>query len=215
MTKLRVFLADDHPILRAGLRWLIDTQPDMVTAGEAADGATAVREVIATRPDVVVMDVSMPGTGGAVAAGEITRAWPEARVVALSAHEDQGYVREMIRAGAVGYVVKRAVADDLVRAVRVIAAGGTYLDPSVAGPLVSGVTGSPQAQGKGAADLSDREAEVLRLLAQGHAVKAIAATLDISARTVETYKARGMEKIGVRTRADLVRYAVQQGWLAT
>jgi DNA-binding NarL/FixJ family response regulator len=212
MSKLRVFLADDHPIVRNGLRALIEVQPDMEVAGEAADGAAAVREVVARRPDVTVMDVSLPVLSGAEATAAIRREWPAARVLGLSAHEDVGYVRQMLAAGASGYVVKRTAADDLVRAVRAAAAGGTYLDPAVTGALATDLARS--AGRPAAADLSDREAEVLQQLARGHPVKQIAAALDVGVRTVETYRTRAMEKLGLKTRADIVRYVVSRGRLA-
>jgi DNA-binding NarL/FixJ family response regulator len=212
VTKLRVFLADDHPILRSGLRGLIDAQPDMEVIGEACDGAAAVRGVLKLRPDVVVMDVSLPGVGGAEATARIREGSPTVKVLALTAHEDRGYLQLLLQAGASGYVLKRAAAADLVRAVRAVAAGETYIDPAVAGQLVS----RPPAAGStsSGADLSDREAEVLQLIAQGHPIKQIASRLDVSVRTVETYRARGLEKLRIRTRAELVRYAHQRGWLS-
>lgn len=214
MSKLRVVLADDHPVVRGGLKTLIDAQSGMEVVGEAIDGATAVRCATDLRPDVVVMDVSMPGGGGAEATERLRRDCPEVKVLALTAHEDRGYLELMLRAGASGYVFKRAAADDLVRAIRAVAAGETYIDPAVAGRLVSALARPPAAGPPHAeADLSDREAEVLRLIAQGHPIKQIAARLEVGVRTVETYKARGMEKLGLKTRADVVRYALHRGWL--
>ena len=213
-TNLRVFVADDHPIVRNGLRSHIETQPDIDVVGEAADGVEAVRGILDSRPDVAVIDVSMPRLSGADATARIRKECPEVRVLALSAHEDPGYVRQLLAAGAAGYVAKRAAAADLVRAIRAVALGETYIDPSVAGPLLSGLARKPAWKALATAALSDREAEVLKRLARGHAVKQIAACLDIGVRTVETYKARAMEKLGLKTRADVVRYAMQQGWLA-
>lgn len=212
MTRLRVFLADDHPIVRAGLRGLIEAQPDMAVVGEAYDGAGAIRGAVELRPDVVVMDVSMPGLAGAEATERVRQQCPDVKVVALTAHEDRGYLLLLLNAGANGYVLKRAAADGLVRAIRVVAAGETYLDPAVAGQLVP----APAAVRANAAELSDRdrEREVLREIADGHPLKRIAARLDVGVRTVETYKARAMEKLGLKTRADVVRYAVAQGWLS-
>jgi DNA-binding NarL/FixJ family response regulator len=173
-----------------------------------------VREAVHRRPDVAVLDLSMPGLGGAEATEQIRRVVPEVRVLALTAHQDHGYLQHVLRAGAAGYVLKQAAADDLVRAIRAVAAGQTYLDPAVAGQLVAGLVARPEAALRGTAtELSGREAEVLRLIAQGHPVKQIAAGLDVSARTVETYRARGMEKLGLRNRSDIVRYALQRGWL--
>lgn len=209
MTRLRVYVADDHPVVRSGLRGLIAAEPDMEVVGEAYDGETAVREAATLRPDVVVMDVSMPGVGGAEATERIRAGSPGVRVVALTAHEDRGYLTRLLAAGATGYVLKRAAAADLVRAIRAVAAGDTYLDPAVAGQVVAGLAGV----GGSGAELSEREEEVLRRLAEGQAVKQVAAALDVGVRTVETYKARGMEKLGLTTRVDLIRYAVQRGWL--
>jgi DNA-binding NarL/FixJ family response regulator len=214
MVKLRVFVADDHPIVRNGLRSHIADQPDMEVVGEAADGAAAVRSVLDSSPDVAVIDVSMPVVSGAEATAQIRRECPAVRVLALSAYEDKGYVHQMLAAGAAGYVVKRAAAEDLVRAIRVVADGGTYLDPAVAGSLVSGLVHVTPRGPAAASELSDRETEVLQWIARGHPVKQIAASLDLGVRTVETYKARAMEKLGIKSRADVIRYAVQCGWLA-
>jgi len=214
MKNLRVFLVDDHPIVRSGLKALVDAQADMLVVGETGDGLTAIQAVTELKPDVVVMDVSLPGLGGAEVTEQVRRASPALKVLALTAHEDRGYVQLLLKAGASGYVLKRAAADDLVRAIRAVAAGGIYLDPSVAGHVVSGLArrgepGRPVAGG----ELSERESEVLRLIAQGHAIKEIAATLDVSARTVETYKERAMEKLELKSRAEIVRYALRRGWL--
>lgn len=210
MTTLRVYVADDHPVVRNGLRGLIAAEPDMEVVGEAYDGETAVREAATLRPDVVVMDVSMPGLGGAEATERIRADCPGVRVVALTAHEDRGYLTRLLAAGAAGYVLKRSAAADLVRAIRVVAAGETYLDPAVAGQVVAVLAGG----GVSGAELSEREEDVLRRLARGQAVKQVAAALGVGVRTVETYKARGMEKLGLTTRVDLIRYAVTRGWLA-
>jgi len=213
MTKLRVFVADDHPVVRAGLKGLIDAQEDMEVVGEAWDGALAVRGIAEQRPDVVVMDVSMPGIGGAEATKRVRDECPDVKVVALTAHEDRGYLKLLLDAGANGYVLKRAAADDLVRALRIASRGETYIDPGVAGQLVPR-SGRP-AGALPDAELSEREEEVLRLIAQGHPVKQIASRLDVGVRTIETYRARAMEKLGLKTRADVVRYAAQRGWLGS
>ncbi|MFO0847223.1 MAG: response regulator transcription factor [Gemmataceae bacterium] len=209
MTQLRVFVADDHPVVRGGLRGLIDAQPDMAVVGEAYDGTTAAGQVVAVRPDVVVMDVSMPGGGGAAATERIRRAAPGVKVLALTAHEDRGYLRLMLAAGASGYVLKRAAAAELVRAIRCVAGGEVYLDPAVAGELLPAAPADPPA-----VELSDRETEVVRLIALGYSNKEIAARLGLSVKTVETYKARSLEKLGLHSRVDLVRYATRRGWLA-
>ncbi len=214
MRTLRVLLVDDHPIVRSGLKALVDAQPDMVVVGESGDGISAVQAAMQLAPDVTVMDVSLPGIGGAEATEQIRRACPAVKVLALTAHEDRGYVQLLLKAGASGYVLKRVAADDLVRAIRSVAEGGVYLDPSVAGHVISGISrrGDASRQVAGG-ELSEREAEVLRLIAHGHAIKEIAATLDVSARTVETYKERAMEKLELESRAEIVRYALRCGWL--
>jgi len=209
MTRVRVYVTDDHPVVRRGLWGLIAAEPDLEVVGEAADGETAVREAARLRPDVVVMDVSMPGVGGAEATERIRADCPGVRVIALTAHEDRGYLRRLLDAGVAGYVLKRSAAADLVRAIRAVAAGQTYLDPAVAGQVVA----APAGPGGSGAELSEREEEVLRRLAGGQAVKQVAAALDVRVRTVETYKARGMDKLGLKTRVDLIRYAVARGWL--
>ena len=214
MAELRVFLADDHMVVREGLKALIDAQPDMAVVGEAADGLAACEHAPGLRPDVVVMDVSMPGLTGSLATERLRREFPAVKVLALTVHEDKGYIRQLLAAGAAGYVLKRGAPEELIHAIRVVAGGGVYLDPSMAGKVVGGFVRRPPAEaGPRGGELSDREAEVARLTAAGHSNKEIAGRLDLSVKTVETYRARALEKLGLGGRADLVRYAVQQGWL--
>ncbi len=213
MAKLRVFLADDHAIVREGLKALINGQAGMEVVGEAADGLTACTKVIAIRPDVVVMDVSMPELNGVKATRELHSRCPEVKVLALTVHEERSYLRDLIEAGASGYVLKRSAAEDLVHAVQVVARGDVYLDPSVTSAVLGKLArGRPPSDGSNL-DLSERETEVLQLIAQGHSNKEIAGRLKISIKTVETYKARSMEKLGLTGRADIVRFALQKGWL--
>lgn len=211
MPELRILLADDHAVVREGLRALIQAEPGLELIADVADGESACREAARLKPDVVVMDVSMPGRNGAEATEQIKRDSPDVRVVALTAHEGSGYVRRLLDAGASGYVLKRAAGQTLIEAIRTVAAGGVYLDPSVAGAVVRGYVG--REAGPEQAELSDREEAVLRLLAEGYSNKEIAARLELSIKTVETYKARGMEKLGFDSRVDLVRHALRQGWL--
>src|SRR4051812_14217468 len=214
MIRLRVLLAEDHAIVREGLRALLDAQPDMEVVGEAADGREALDATKALGPDVVVMDISMPGLNGARATEAIRRECPGTRVLALTAHEDRGYLRLLVQAGASGYLLKRAASRELVHALRSVAAGGTYLDPALAGDILGSFAGRPPGRGSRREDeLSDREAEVVRLIARGFSNKEIAAQLDLSSKTIETYKARSLEKLGLSSRSDLVSYAVQRGWL--
>lgn len=211
MSKVRVYLVDDHPVVRSGLKALVDAEQDMEVVGEAFEGEAAVRQVLELRPDVVVMDVSMPGMGGTEATARIRAGCPAVQVVALTVHEDRAYLRQVMAAGASGYVLKRSAAADLVGAIRHAAAGNTYLDPAVAGLLLTGP--GQTAERANSKDLSEREVEVLRQVAQGYSNKQIAARLGISVKTVETYKSRLMEKLGLRSRVDIVRYAAARGWL--
>ena len=215
MTELRIFLADDHMVVREGLKAIVNAQPGMTVVGEAADGLSACERVPALRPDVVVMDVSMPGLTGSLATERLRRECPEVRILALTVHEDKGYVRQLLAAGAAGYILKRGASEDLIRAIWVVAAGGVYLDPAVAGQVVGGFVRRSPSAGVPAegAPLSEREEEVAQQTAAGHSNKEIASLLKLSVKTVETYRARAMEKLGLRNRSELVRYAVQQGWL--
>lgn len=214
MEKLKIFLADDHTVVREGLKTLINAQPDMLVIGEAGDGETAWQQARELQPDVVIMDVTMPVLNGVLATTRLKRACPQIKVLALSVHDDTSYLRQLLTAGASGYVLKHAAADDLIQAIRIVAAGGTYLDPALAGHVVAryvqvpGVTSALLGT-----DLSERETEVVQRIAHGYSNKEIALQLNLSVKTVETYRARAMEKLGIDSRAELVRYALEHGWL--
>ncbi|QEL17615.1 response regulator [Limnoglobus roseus] len=210
--KVRILLADDHAVVREGLKALLNGEPDLEVVGEARDGAAAVELAVALDPDLVVLDVSMPGLNGVAAAEQIHRANPTRKIVALSVHEDRGYLRMMLAAGAAGYVLKRSAADELLRAVRAVTAGQTYLDPALADGLRDELL-DRVADGAAGGELSQREQEVLKLIAEGFSNKEIASNLNLSVKTVETYKTRSLEKLGLRTRVDVVRYALRRGWL--
>ena len=210
--RIRILLADDHAVLRAGLRALLSAQGDLEVVGEASDGAEAIRLTQTLRPDVVVMDIGMPGVSGIDATARIKRDHPEAKVLILSMHDDRGYLRQVLRAGASGYVLKKAVDTELLAAIRAAARGDVFLDPSLAKALVDEVM-EPKATGHEVQALSDREREVLRLIALGHTNQEVAGRLCISVKSVETYKARLMEKLSLKGRAELVRYALQHGLL--
>jgi DNA-binding NarL/FixJ family response regulator len=211
---LRVVLADDHAVVREGLKALVNAQPDMRVVGEAADGEAAWRAAKELMPDVLVIDLSMPVMGGADATARVRRDCPSVKVLALTVHEEQLYLTQLLRAGASGYVLKRAAAVELVRAVRSVASGGTYIDPSLTRTLVAGYLDAERAAKEPEqAALSEREREVLLRIARGFSNKEIAAELGLSVKTVETYKARMAEKLGLRSRVDIVRYAAQHGWL--
>ena len=214
MNKLRVFLADDHAVLREGLKLLVNTQPDMECVGEAADGRAAVAGVVKLPPDVAVLDVSMPELNGLQAAERIKQCCPNARVLTLTRHTDDGYLQQLLKAGASGYVLKQSASDVLLTAIRAVAAGHLFLDPAITEKVVGSYLA--KSVGKGAPPLnepSEREREVLRLIAWGYSNKEIAARLDLSVKTVEVHKANAMRKLGMTSRIDIVRYAILQGWL--
>ena len=211
---LRILLVDDHAVVREGLKALVNAQRDMRVVGEAGDGEAACRYAMELCPDVVIMDLSMPVLDGAEATARLRRDCPDAKILALSVHEEREYVAQLLRAGASGYVLKRAAGVELVRAVRVVAEGGTYIDPSLAGALVESLLDTEVAAELPADPLSEREREVLFRIARGFSNKEIAAALGLSVKTVETYKSRTAEKLGLRSRVEIVRYAAQRGWLA-
>jgi DNA-binding NarL/FixJ family response regulator len=207
-----VLLVDDHAVLRAGLRHLLQLEGDIDVVGEAINGDVATRLAIELKPDVVVMDLSMPILGGAEATKQILERDPSVRILALSSHSDAAYARAVLSYGAAGYVLKRSAFDELARAIRTVAAGDTYVDPLMAEALI------PRARRTGSgsisiAALSERELEVVQLVAQGYTAKEVADKLGVSPRTLETYKARAMAKLELNSRADLVRYAARCGWL--
>lgn len=211
---IRVVLADDHPVVRGGLKQLIDSQSDMCVVGEAVNGDEAWRSATNLEPDVLVMDLSMPVIDGVEATRRVKRDLPNVRVLALTVHEERQYLNQLLRAGASGYVLKRAAADELLRAIRTVAKGETYIDPALAATLVEGFLDSQRSQYPPSEALSEREREVLVRIAKGFSNKEIAAELALSVKTVETYKARMAEKLGLRSRVEIVKFAAQQGWLA-
>ena len=214
MKKIRVLLADDHAIIRDGLRLLIDGQRDMHVVGEAGSGKEALEKARELKPHVVVMDLSMPGLNGLQATERLRTEQPQIKVVALTVHEDASYLVQLCKAGAVGYVLKRSAADDLIRAIRGVVAGGLHFDPALASKALTGrVSHSPAKGGLATSDLSEREKEVLVLLAWGYSNKEIANALHLSIKTVETYRVRIGEKLGLRSRTEMVQYALRQGWL--
>ena len=200
-------------MVREGLRALINTQEGIEVVGEAENAAAALELAGHLDPDVVVTDVSMPGLNGAQLTARLREQSPGRRVIALTVHEDRAYLRLLLQAGASGYVLKRAAVAELVQAIRAVAAGGTYLDPNMAGDVVDQFVRKPDRTELPTAELSEREAEVVRLIARGHSNKEIAAKLDLSVKTVETYKARSMEKLGIHGRVEIVQYAARRGWL--
>jgi DNA-binding NarL/FixJ family response regulator len=209
---IRVVVVDDHAVVRSGLRLLLDAEDDLEVVGEAGNARDAVFAVRAELPDVILLDVVMPGESGIEVLPKLLHEAPEAKVLVLSMQDDPSYVREAFAAGATGYVLKEAADAEVVGAVREIAAGGRYVHPALGARLVVAVA---EARAAAEADpLSEREHEVLRLLALGHTNQEIAKLLYISVRTAETHRAHIMQKLRLATRAELVRYALAQGLLA-
>jgi two-component system, NarL family, response regulator NreC len=211
---LRILLADDHVTVRHGLKLLIDSQTDMKVVAEVSDGGAAVQRAQDLKPDVIVLDISMPGVNGLEATRQLKQLQPHAAIVTLTRHSDDAYLQELLRAGVSGYVLKQSAPTELLQAIRAAAGGGQYLDSSLTSRVTAGFLGR---EGKGVAKagaaLSEREAEVLRLIASGYSNKEIAGRLSLSVKTVEAHKANAMRKLGLTGRIDIVKYAVLQGWL--
>ena len=214
MTKIRVLLADDHAVLRAGIRALLDMQADIEVVGEAGDGYQAVARVREFQPDIVLMDVGMPGLDGMAATRQIKGDYPNTRVLILTQHENKEYVLPALKIGASGYVLKRAEGDELLTAIRAVYAGGTFLDPAIAGVVASNIRREPDDVADPLESLTSREREVLVLLAQGQTYQQIAETLFISPKTVDFHRANILRKLGLSSRADLTKYALQRGLIA-
>jgi two-component system, NarL family, response regulator NreC len=214
MANIRLFLVDDHMVVRAGLKMLISAHPDMTIVGEAEDGDAACEGVADCQPDVVIMDISMPRVNGIRATERLKQRCPDVKVLVLSMHDDTSYLRQMLAVGAAGYILKHTAADALIQAIRTVAAGGLYLEPGLAEHVVSRYVRRPTAATELlGAELSEREREVVQRVSQGYSNKDIAAQFSLSVKTVETYRARALEKLGLTSRSALVRYALEHGWL--
>lgn len=212
MSAIRVFLIDDHVVLRQGLRLLIESQSDMCVVGEAGEGRGAAEKLTrAGGVDVAVLDVSMPDRTGSDVAVELLAASKSLRIVALTRHAENAYVQAMLQSGVAGYVLKQTAAEQLIAAIRTVAAGATFLDPAIAGKMFRTAR---TFRGSGSVDLTARELEVLTMVAYGHTNKEIASVLGITVKTVESHKSNAMQKLGITSRAELVKFALAQGWLA-
>jgi DNA-binding NarL/FixJ family response regulator len=212
MTRIKVFVAEDHATVRDGLKMLIAAQDDMEVVGEASNGDEVMSRVAGVAPDVVLLDVSMPGTGGARTAELLNEQHPGIRVLVLTRHAETAYVRRLIGAGASGYALKQSPSADLLAAVRTVASGAPYIDAAVAGDVIA-LAGTHAGERRRTRELSTREAEVLRAVAEGHTNRAIAERLGLSVKTVEAHRANAMEKLELSARADIVRIARLRGWL--
>jgi two-component system response regulator NreC len=212
--RLRILLADDHVVMRQGLKLLIEGQKDMIVVSEAGDGAAAIQQAQELKPDVIIMDISMPGMNGLVATRTLKRTLPDCVVVTLTRHSDDAYLQELIRAGASAYVLKQSAPVELIQAIRTCAAGGQYLDSALTARVTAGFLGRDLKKlNQSGVTPSERESEVLRLIAAGYSNKEIASRLTLSVKTVEAHKANAMRKLGLNGRIDIVKYAILQGWL--
>ena len=214
-TPIRIVLADDHNVVREALKLLIDGEPDMTVVAEADEGHAAVEQAVALKPDVIVLDVSMPGMNGLLAARALKTRAPEIAIVTLTRHTDDGYLQELLRAGVSAYVLKQSAARELLHAIRTAAAGGQYVDSALARRLTSTFSARDGGKSRKTGTVTDREADVLRLIARGYSNKEIANELSLSVKTVEAHKANAMRKLDLNGRVDIVNYAVLQGWLNT
>ena len=214
MSKLRVFVADDHAVLRDGLKALVNAQTDMEIVGEADNGRTTYERAKELLPDVVLMDISMPDLSGVQATELLRRDCPDIKILVLTAYKDKGYLDRLLNVGASGFILKLSAAEELIGAIRLVSGGGIYLDPQMADRITDGYVRSQFLRGEVRhRELTAREEEVLRLIARGYSNKEISSQLTIAVKTVESHKANLMQKLELRNRTEIVRYAVRQGWL--
>jgi DNA-binding NarL/FixJ family response regulator len=214
--KSRIALCDDHPIVLAGLQNLIASDPDFEMVGTATSGLSALKLIVDKQPDIALIDISMPELNGIALARKLAEDAPSVRVMVLTVYEDRAFLKQALDAGVRGYLLKRSAAENLIQAARAVLTGGIYVDPAIVDRVF--VSSAPR-QGRNGDKplmpaLTERESEVLKLTALGFTNKETARRLDIGVKSVETYKARGLEKLGLSTRAELVRYAAAEGWLA-
>lgn len=213
IAKTRIVLADDHPIFLAGLRNLICSEDDLDVIGEASTGQGALRLITERKPDLAILDVSMPDLNGIALSRKIGAEMPSVRIMILTLHEDRSYLGQALQAGARGYLLKRSAAENLVQAIRAVNTGGLYVDPAIAGRFFGPNERRGAEHPVTVPELTARETETLKYIAVGETNKEIARRLDVSVKTVETFKSRAATKLGLKTRADIVRYAVHEGWL--
>ncbi len=213
--KLRILIAEDHEIVRAGLQLIVEAQDDMTVVGVAGDGREAIRLAEELKPDILLMDISMPVLNGLTASAKLNRTMPQIKILTLTRHTDEAYLKELLQAGVAGYILKQSAPDELLVAIRAVAAGGKFLDPAMTGRVFDGFAGTrANLRGeKSGANLSGREAETLRLIALGYSNKEIAEQFDISVKTVEAHKANAQQKLSITSRKDIIRYAILQGWM--
>jgi len=214
MPKARVLLVEDHVVLRQGLKALFADEPDVEIVGEANNGREALRQMQELQPDIALMDISMPGLNGIEATRQIRQHYPEVKVVILSMHANEEYVFQVLRAGALGYVLKQADSSEVLMAIRAALSGGSFLSPQISRAVIDDYVRRAEARGResGVDRLTPREREVLQLLAEGLSNRTIAQQLGISVKTVESYRGSMMSKLGLSNKTELVRFAFRQGW---
>ncbi len=211
---LRILLVDDHEIVREGIKLLVNTQDDMEVAGEAANGEIAVKKTGELDPDLILMDVSMPELNGMMATKRIKRLFPKVKILALTRHTDDGYLQQLLQAGADGYILKQSAPNELINALHAVGAGKAYLDPTMTKKVMHGyVRQSTALSNAEKVQLTDRESEIIRLIALGYSNREVSERLSISIKTVESHKANALRKLGISSRIDIVRYAILQGWM--
>lgn len=211
--KLRVLLAEDHKTVREGVKLLVNSQPDMEVVGEADDGEIALARAEELRPDIIILDISMPRMNGLKATRRLRAKYPDIKLLTLSRHTDDGYLQQLVASGANGYVLKQSAPNHLINAIREVAEGNAYLDPTLTKKVMGGYASRPALRGENQRELTDRETEVLRLISLGYSNKEIAASLDLSVKTIEVHKANAMRKLGINGRIAIVKYAILQGWM--
>lgn len=212
--KIRLLLVDDHTVLRTGLKMFFNSQVDMIVIGEAVSGEEALEKIALLTPDITLLDISMPGMGGVEVISRIKKIEPDARILMLTMHEGKEYLQQALQAGAHGYVVKKAADSELLEAIRCVARNEIFVHPSMAQTLVKSMyQHNPKEEHKKNIHLTEREKEVLKLVALGNTNKEISEALNVSIKTVETHKARIMEKTGYERRSELVRYAMKEGYI--
>ncbi len=212
MSGITVALVDDHPVVLAGVRALLQAASSIRIIGEATTAQDAMSMIVDKKPDVAIIDISLPDLNGIELARQLQSSCPEVKILGLTIHEDASYVEQLLRSGARGYMLKRSAAEELLKAIETIAKGGIFVDPALADrTAINNRATTPDIND---ADLSPREREVLQLTGNGFSNKEIACLINVSIKSVETYKARGAEKLGLKTRSEIVRYAVSHGWLS-
>ncbi len=213
--KLRILIADDHISVREGFKFIVEAQSDMEVVGEAGDGRTAIEMAQELHPDIILMDISMPKLNGLKAAAKLKRVAPDIKILTLTRHTDTAFLHELLQAGVSGYVLKQSSSDEIIRALRAIAKGDNYLDPAITGKVFNDYT-EKQTKLRGdttGVPLTEKESEVLRHIALGYSNQEIADKSNVSVKTVEAQKANALRKLNMRSRKDIIRYAILQGWM--